>query len=451
MSTQPTMADLLRLMPQDTLKIGQTIKGTILMVGKNQVIINVPNVGVGIVRNKEIYNEEYISRLKVGEEVESMILSLDNKMGMLELSFREIGRDKIWEEIKHIHENSVTVDAKIRDVNRGGFLVRVKGIDGFLPASLLAPNHAIKTQNGPESTVTNQLKKYLGQSFQVKVVSINPDTDSLIASEKAVSEEAMKLKLSKYRVGDIVEGDVIGVVDYGVFVRFDEALDGLVHISEIAWKKVEDPKQYYKIGDKVKVKITEIDNDFKINLSIKQITENPWILFIKSTKPGDKFVGRVNKIAAFGIIAVDEERDIQGLCHITQVSENPLENPTKIYDFAKVGELKEFTVLKMDGESKLYLTLIEDYNKAVDIQAKIESDMEAKRAENRDNKDSAQKRAPKFKKAENDSEEAISSKSTENKPEPSQADNTSVEKAESEDKDETKNEKAKKKTKSKED
>ncbi|NJL96335.1 S1 RNA-binding domain-containing protein [Candidatus Gracilibacteria bacterium] len=365
--TQPSMKDLLTHV-KDPIEFqeGETIKGVVLFVSKNEVIVDVPNVGLGVVRGKELYNEEYLSGIKVDDEVEAILLDLDNERGMIELSFRAIGRDKIWTDVKNVFENEITVDAKIRDANRGGFLVRVQGVDGFLPASLLSPMHAVKQTGIEDKSLLNQMKKYVGQNFKVKVISINEDADTLIVSEKAVSDELAKEKLSKYKVGDIIEGTVVGAVDFGIFVRFDEDLEGLVHISEIAWKKVDDPRIEYKLGQKFKAKIVEIDNENRINLSIKQLLPNPWVDFASKTKEGDKFVGTVSKIVAYGAIIVNDD-DIQGLCHITQMSEEKIENPSQIHGILKIGESKEFTVLGVDVDEKLYLTLL-DFKKAKQVQ-----------------------------------------------------------------------------------
>ncbi len=364
---QPTMADLLKRVANTTeLNIGDQISGKVIFVAKNEVLLDIENVGLGIVRGRELYNEEYLSRLKVGETIEAIILDLDNELGMAEMSFRAIGRDKIWSEIKEAYDAGVPIEAKIRDANRGGFLVKVHGIDGFLPASLLAPTHAIKQVGVEDKSLLNQMKKYIGQIFNVKIISINPEADTLIVSEKSVSDEIAQVKLRKYKVGDIVEATIVGAVDFGLFVRFDSDLEGLIHISEIAWKKVEDPRQGNKVGDKVQAKIVEIDKDNRINLSIKQLLPNPWIEFSKTTKPGSKFVGKVSKIVSYGAIVVNDD-DIQGLCHITQISETPLESPAKIHEVLKLGEVREFTVLGIDAEEKLYLTLL-DFEKAREIQ-----------------------------------------------------------------------------------
>lgn len=371
--SQPTMSDLINKVSSiSELEIGQKVSGKIIFLAKNEAILDIENVGLGIVRGKELYNEEYLSHLKIGEVVEAVVLDLDNERGMIELSFRAIGKDKIWAEIKEIYEQQKTVEGKIKDANRGGFLVRVHGVDGFLPASLLSPAHAIKQVGSTEETsLINQMRKYIGQTFFLKIININPDNETVILSEKAVSDEIAQSKINEYKVGQIVDGIIVGVADFGIFIRFDEHLEGLIHISELAWKKVEDPSKEYKVGSKVKAKIIEIESNGRFNLSIKQTLPNPWIDFAKTAKPGGRFVGKVAKIVNYGAIVVNDQ-DIQGLCHITQMSKEPLPSPAAIHDIMKVGQEMEFTILEVSEDEKLYLTLL-DIQEAQKLQQNTES------------------------------------------------------------------------------
>jgi small subunit ribosomal protein S1 len=389
LADNPTMSTLLSTITDPAqVEVGSSISGQIISLAKNQAILSIPNVGLGMVRGKELYNEEYLAKLKVGETVEAAVVESDNEQGFVELSFRAIGRDKIWQEITAAFDNKDTVPAKIRDANRGGFLIKVHGIDGFLPASLLSPTHAIKSSGIEDKSLANKMKKFVGQTFNVKLINISPETDSVIASEKAVSDEIAQFKLQKYKVGDEVEGAIVGIVDFGLFVRFDDDLEGLVHISEISWKKVENPYKEHRIGEKVKAKIVDIDKENRINLSIKQTTSNPWIDFAKSVKPGDKFKGNVTKIATYGAIVVNNE-DIQGLCHISQISEKAIESPAKIHEILRPGQSYDFTILSVDSDEKLYLTLL-----PFDIAEKIQVDLVAKQTPKEEEKTEAPK-APK--------------------------------------------------------
>ncbi|MGL4758199.1 MAG: S1 RNA-binding domain-containing protein, partial [Patescibacteria group bacterium] len=179
------------------------------------------------------------------------------------------------------------------------------------------------------------------------------------------------LKLSKYKIGDIVDTTVVGVVDFGIFLRFDEELEGLVHISEIGWKKIEDIKKEINVGSKMKARIIEIDKEGRINLSIKQTMVNPWIEFVKNAKQGDKFEAKVVKIVSYGAIVINA-KDIQGFVHISQLSEKPLESPSKIHEILKVGETKEFVIVDT-RDDKLSLSIL-----PLETALKIQKNMEDK-------------------------------------------------------------------------
>jgi ribosomal protein S1 len=378
--TQPGMSDLITYASASPevykdIKVGEVVKGTVLSISKNEVLVDLPMIGLGVVRGMELYNDEYLSSIKPGADVEALVLSLENEKGMVEMSFRAIGRDQIWNELQEIYTKKIVTEAKVVHCNRGGLMVKVRGVIGFLPASLLSPSHSIKQTSLSESnTLLKQMQKYVGSSFQVKIDDLDRESDKLIVSEKAVSDEMMGQKLSKYKVGDVIEGRVSGIVDFGLFIRFDTDLEGLIHISELAWKKVEDPRESFTLGQLVQAKIISIDGDGRVNLSIKQTQENPWVHFADSTKVGSSIKAKVSKITSYGAICVTENQ-IQGLCYIGQMSATPIDNPVKIHDILKVGQEYDFTVIEIHpSDYRLSLSLL-PYDEAV----KIDSEIKAKR------------------------------------------------------------------------
>lgn len=378
--TQPGMSDLIAYAstaPEvyKDISVGQVVKGMVLSISKNEVLVDLPTIGLGVVRGMELYNDEYLSSIKPGAEVEALVLSLENEKGMVEMSFRAIGRDQIWNELQDIYEKKSITDAKIVHCNRGGLMVKVRGVIGFLPASLLSPSHSIKQTSISESnTLLKQMQKYIGSSFAVKIDDLDRETDKLIVSEKAVSDEMLGQKLSKYKVGDVVEGRVSGIVDFGLFIRFDTELEGLIHISELAWKKVEDPRESFSLAQLVNAKIISIDGDGRVNLSIKQTQENPWVHFADSTRVGSTIKAKVTKITSYGAICVTENQ-IQGLCYIGQMSATPMDNPAKIHDILKVGQEYDFTVIEIHPtDYRLSLSLL-----AYDEALKIDTEIKARR------------------------------------------------------------------------
>jgi small subunit ribosomal protein S1 len=364
LENQPGMKDLLEYAASTPgiytdIKVGDLVKGQVISVSKNEVVIDIPNLGLGAVRGMELYNDEYLNSIKSGDEVEGLVLELENEKGMVEMSFRAIGRDQVWNELEDIRKNKKTVDSKVVHVNRGGLMVKVKGVIGFLPASLLSPSHSVKQSNISEAnSMLKQMQKYIGQNFEVKIEDLDRDTDKLIVSERAVLEEAISAKLSKYRVGDIIEGRISGIVDFGLFIRFDSDLEGLIHISELAWKKVEDPRESFALGQLVKSKIISIDNDGRINLSIKQTIENPWNNFVEITKIGSSIEATVTKITSYGAICVTKE-DIQGLCYVAQMSKDPIDPATKVSDLVEIGKKYTFTVIDINSKDcRLSLSML---------------------------------------------------------------------------------------------
>lgn len=380
LDAQPSMNDLLNYATATPgvfkdINVGEVVKGSVLSISKNEVLIDLPMLGLGVVRGMELYNDEYLSSIKPGAEIEALVINLENEKGMVELSFRAIGRDQIWNELQDIYEKKGSTEAKVVHANRGGLMVKVRGVIGFLPASLLSPSHSIKQTSLSESnTLLKQMQKYIGQSFSVKIDDLDRESDKLIVSEKAVSDEMVGQKLSKYKVGDVIEGRVSGIVDFGLFIRFDTELEGLIHISELAWKKVEDPRESFSLGQLVKAKIISIDGDGRVNLSIKQTQDNPWVNFSETTKVGTVIKARVSKITTYGAICVTENQ-IQGLCYIGQMSETPIDNPSKIHDILKVGQEYDFTVIEIHpSDYRLSLSLL-----PYDVAVKIDSEIKAKR------------------------------------------------------------------------
>jgi ribosomal protein S1 len=379
-NSQPGMGDLLSYASTTAdvykdINTGDVIKGTVLSISKNEVLIDLPMIGLGVVRGMELYNDEYLSSIKPGAEIDALVIELENEKGMVELSFRAIGRDQIWNELQELFDNKTTTEAKVVHANRGGLMIKVRGVVGFLPASLLSPSHSIKQTSLSESnTLLKQMQKYIGQSFPVKIDDLDREGDKLIVSEKAVSDEMVGQKLSKYKVGDQIEGRVSGIVDFGVFLRFDTDLEGLIHISELAWKKIEDPRESFTLGQLVKAKIISIDGDGRINLSIKQTQENPWVSFAQTTTVGTVIKARVTKITTYGAICVTENQ-IQGLCYIGQMSETPIDNPAKIHDIVKVGQEYDFTIIEIHpSDYRLSLSLL-----PYDVALKVDSEIKAKR------------------------------------------------------------------------
>lgn len=327
-------------------KIGDLVTGKVISANKNEAYLDINGIATGIVRGRERYAEDEAYRsLEPGQEIEATVIELENENGEIELSFRYAGRQKAWHKIKQTEEDGAIIEAQITDANKGGLMIRLENTPGFLPVSQLSPEHYPRVPGGDKNRILEILKSYVGQKFEVKILDANEEDDKLIVSEKAAWEETQHHVINKYKIGDIIEGEATAVTDFGVFVEFDK-LEGLIHISEIAWQRIDDPNELIKVGEKVKAEIIGIENS-KIFLSMKKLQKDPWEGIEAKYQIGQKVKGKIIKTNPFGLF-VEIAKDIQGLAHISQLSDQPIKN---IKDFAKPNDEMDFYIVSMDPKN----------------------------------------------------------------------------------------------------
>jgi len=326
-------------------KVGDLIKGKIIDLSRSEIRLDIEGLTTGIVRGREFYDEsnEYAD-LKVGDEVEATVIELENENGEMELSFRFAGHQKAWDNLTDLQQGGEIIKATILDANKGGLMVKVGKMSGFLPVSQLMPEHYPRVPGGDKNKILERLRSYIGQNFEVKVIDVDEAEEKLIVSEKAGWEEKQKDVIASYKVGDVIEGKVTAVTDFGVFVEFGkDQLEGLVHISELAWQRIDDPSKFVKVGEKIKAEIINVDGS-KIFLSMKKLKEDPWKNVNKKYQVGQTVKGKVLKINPFGLF-VELDPDIHGLAHISELSAKPMSHSGEA---AKVGEVLEFKILSIE-------------------------------------------------------------------------------------------------------
>lgn len=350
------MGKLMSKKAVDFPRIGDVVEGKVIDVTSSEIYLDLAPFGTGIVLGKEIKDGMGSGKAKVGDKVTATIMDLEDENGYVELSIREASHEKAWEDIESKRDTQEKISTKIISANKGGLLIEVNGISGFLPVSQLSSKNYPRVEDGDKNKILNILKKMIGQEIEVRILDADKETQKLIVSEKAAQSEKDREIISGLRVGDTVEGEVSGVVDFGAFIKFstkenqensqeEERMEGLVHISELAWQLIEDPRTIIKVGDKVQAKIIGIDAD-KISLSIRALQKDPWSEVNKKYNVGDVVSGTVNKINHFGAF-VYLDKDIHGLAHISEMSEMyPGKN---IDELIKTGEKYDWKILSIES------------------------------------------------------------------------------------------------------
>jgi len=261
--------------------------------------------------------------------------------------------------LREMRDSEQILNVRITGVNKGGLLTSLDGIQAFLPVSQLAPEHYPRVADADKQKILKELQKFIGKTLEVKILDLLAEENKLILSEKAKSEEKTKEVLKNYKKGDIIEGEITGIADFGAFIKFpldvedkNNQIEGLIHISELDWQLVENPAEVVKVGEIVKAQIININNN-QVFLSLKSLKQNPWEEIEKQYKKGDIIKGKVTKFSAFGAF-VEIAPKIRGLCHISE-----FESKEKMEEQMKVGETYDFQILLIEPkEHRMSLKLI---------------------------------------------------------------------------------------------
>ena len=290
------------------------VEGPVILIEKSRVFVDLSPFGTGIIYGREFQNaKDIIKKINLGDVIKAKVVDVENEDGYIELSLKEAKQALTWSEAEKAIRAKIIFTLEVKDANKGGLILEWQGLQGVLPASQLKPEHYPHIEDSDKEKILKELKKLVGEKISVMIISTLPKEGKLIFSEKDNNPEEKKEILSKYNIGDVLECAVAGIVDFGVFLRLEEGLEGLVHISELDWGLVEDPRAMFKVGDKVKAKVIEIKAG-KISLSIKALKENPWTEFEEKLKKGDIVPGVVIKYNKHGAL-VSIKEGVAGLVH----------------------------------------------------------------------------------------------------------------------------------------
>jgi small subunit ribosomal protein S1 len=333
--------------------IGDLVEGPVINIEKSAVYIDLAPFGTGIIYGREyITARDIIKKINIGDVVAAKVVETDNKEGYIELSLKEARQALIWSEAEVAINNKTTLELPIIEANKGGLIVQWQGISGFLPASQLKTEHYPRVADGDKDKILEELKKLVGTKISVSIISAIPKEGKLIFSEKTPESKDKEKIVGKYKVDDVIEGTVTGIVDFGVFVKLEDGLEGLVHISEIDWSLIEDPRALFKVGQKIKVKVIEI-KEGKVSLSLKALKENPWVEASKKYKKDQQVQGVVIKFNKHGALASIEE-GIAGLVHISEFG-----SEEKLRKTLALGKSYDFKITLFDvKEQKMALSFI---------------------------------------------------------------------------------------------
>jgi len=395
-------------------KIGEILKGEVITVSKNFVLIDLGALGTGIVYPGEFYDNPSLQKaLKPGQQVSAVLLDLENEEGYRELSLKRAQKTTSWQDIKNKKESGEIIETKVININKGGLIVEINGIQGFLPLSQLLPEHYPKVEGGDTTKIVQALQKFRNQDIKVKIIDFSESENKLIVSERAITDAQLKEEIAKLKVGDIVDAEITDVTDFGAFVAIiipesaekTEAstgkakvsgsqptisglesttedklsqpvlyeteiqekqkvqqeitkgrIEGLIHISEIDWRLIENPRDFLQVGQIVKAKIIDIDGN-KISLSLKALKPNPWEKIEEKYTVGQTLNGEVAKITNYGAL-VQLNGEIYGLVPALEFGDK------KPSDFLKVGDKINVAIVSIDAkEHRIILTLQKDEEK----------------------------------------------------------------------------------------
>lgn len=320
-------------------KAGELVEGTIIALVRGRLYVDLPPWGTGIIYGREYLNAaDVLRKANPGDQISAKVVDPSGLEGYIELSLKEARQAAIWGEAEQAIVAESIYSLIVEEANKGGLILSWQGLKGFLPASQLSKEHYPRVPEGDKEKIFGELLKLVGTSLSVRIITADAKEGKLIFSERAGGETEEKTSLiDKYQVGDVVEGEVTGAVDFGIFVKLEQGLEGLVHISELDWGLVEDPRALFKVGDKVSVKVIEI-KDGKVSLSVKALKENPWKAAAERYKKGMEISGVIIKYNKHGALASIEE-GVAGLVHISEFA-----SPQELRDTLELGKSYPFAI-----------------------------------------------------------------------------------------------------------
>lgn len=372
------MATLLQKEELRMPKLGELVQGPIIARKRSSVFVDLGSMGTGIIFGREFYKaSDMLKHLAPGDSISAKVVGVDEEEGYVELSLKEAGDELLWGKLREFKESREPIMVTIIGANKGGLLAKIDELPAFLPASQLSSQHYPHVEGGDKNLVLQELQKLVGKSLKVQVLDIGPREQKLILSEKAAEQEVLKSLISHFKVGDIVEGEITGLVDFGAFMKIEVTqetvqgpsqegtsqeypqphpmIEGLIHISELDWAIVEHPKEVVKVGERMHAKIIDISPEGRFSLSLKALKPDPWEEVEKTHKKGDVIRGTPVKFLPYGAF-VKITPAIQGLVHISEFG-----TQKRMQEMLEIGKEYDFKILLIDrAQRRMSLGMIRD-------------------------------------------------------------------------------------------
>ena len=352
--------------------VGETIKGTVIEIGSSIIYVDLGPIGAGAIYGYGKFDGLTIFKdLKNGDSIAATVTDLENEDGYVEMSLKQASLEMVWEELERKLEEKEIITTRVLEANKGGLMLKINSVLGFLPASQLSSENYPRVGDGDKNKILSLLMQMVNKDVKVRIIGLDKNEGKLVVSEKATKTEEEKEKVSKLQVGDIVDGEISGIVDFGAFVKFSNNLEGLVHISELAWKLIDDPRKLFNVGQKVQCKIIGID-DSRISLSIKALEKDPWQAVAEKYQIGQRVEGEVTKINPFGAF-IQLDKDIHGLAHVSKLNE---ENKIETLEVGKTYKFDIISIEAKDHRLGLKPILNENKKEKEEKKEKVEKDEE---------------------------------------------------------------------------
>jgi small subunit ribosomal protein S1 len=346
-----TMAELVELMGDKLIPFsqGDVVEVAVLSTSKDNIMVDVAGLATGIIPEKEFSTAN--TRVQPGDTVQAYVLAAENDNGYVILSLKRAERERIWNMLEQRNNEGEIINVRIVQANKGGLVAEYNNMQGFIPVSQLSAKNYPRV-GGDKLKIRKKLSELIGQDLPVKIISYDKRAKKIIFSEKAVVDGDLEEKAQKFEIGQRITGKITGIVDFGLFIDIGE-IEGLVHISQVSWQRINNLRDHFQVGDEVEAEVVNIDSG-RVSLSIKKLLPDPWQSEVKKLAVGGQVEGLVTQVTPYGAF-IKMSDTLEGLFHVSQMGSKKPE------EAVQEGKTYTFETISIEPElRKISLKLAED-------------------------------------------------------------------------------------------